>query len=165
MESEQYEPLAVLRLIPRVLKQGRGLAFSNEAAEAFKNQHPIFDKYGYKTLYAISFGFIGLDITYNTWKKKEYGNRIMAYKAADLTAWHGLASLALPGIAVHKVVSTTKNYVTMKQLTSSFARRSPIVAGLVAIPIVVPPIDHGVEWLFDKFIRPLYPSDVQEKLH
>ena len=61
-----------------------------------------------------------------------------------------LLRLCLIGMAINRIVWAAS------RLTAA-GSRVPTVAGLACIPLIVHPIDHGVDWVLTSFLRPLYP--------
>jgi hypothetical protein len=108
---------------------------------------------------------------------------------AEAVVWHGLASLLVPGVAVnrcrwglrcycaqppwqappqhagcltsHRTVWAATRLVTrLPRLPALAARALPAAAGLLAIPLLVPHIDAGVDTWMDRSVRPaLAPSE------
>jgi len=156
------QELALLRFVPRIIRVGRPLAYSNEVAESFKRSHPLFDRFFYPALYGIAFGYIGLDIAYGVYSHRADGTNAMALKLFDSTLFHGLASVYLPGVIIHQAVHHTTTFVKRRGYTN-FMTRSPILVGLGLIPLIVPPIDHGVEFRLSRFVRCHYPPDILKK--
>lgn len=72
--------------------------------------------------------------------------------------------MALPGLAIHQSVKLTKKIVETPKynFTPKIVARSPVAVGLLMIPLIVKPIDHFVDNVMDNYIRPSYPSYVQE---
>ena len=62
--------------------------------------------------------------------------------------WH---SLYLLGLAINRVVWAAS------RLTAA-GSRVPTMAGLACIPLIVHPIDLGVDWVLKSFLRPSYPD-------
>ena len=62
-----------------------------------------------------------------------------------------LLRLCLIGMAINRIVWAAS------RLTAA-GSRVPTVAGLACIPLIVHPIDHGVDWVLTSFLRPLYPD-------
>ena len=55
------------------------------------------------------------------------------------------------GMAINRIVWAAS------RLTAA-GSRVPTVAGLACIPLIVHPIDQGVDWVLTSFLRPLYPD-------
>jgi fission process protein 1 len=72
-------------------------------------------------------------------------------EAADTVAWQGLASVAIPGFVINRVVAVVGRISPAHML-----HWAPTAAGLAAIPFIIRPIDMGVDHLMDALVRPLY---------
>lgn len=62
-----------------------------------------------------------------------------------------LLRLNLLGMAINRVVWAAS------RLTAA-GSRVPTMAGLACIPLIVHPIDLGVDWVLTTFLRPSYPD-------
>lgn len=142
--SEDYHPspiahaFAYVRLYGKVLKP---LAYSNEVGEAIRNVAP-------KLLipaYALSFGYVGLDIAHNVHKYYEqYGWTKPTHDALKYySVWHGTSSLLFPTLVVGQTVHQTQRLVRHPRLNlRPFTRQwAPVITALSIIPFVIGPID------------------------
>ena len=80
----------------------------------------------------------------------------VAAAVADTAAWHGLASLLIPGVLINRIVwasgcvlATCPHLLPWRQV----ARAAPSVAGMSML-VLVPQIDAAVTALFDGHVRP-----------
>jgi fission process protein 1 len=153
----------------------RPMAYSSEVGESTKSLVPKF----YYPLYGLTFGYIFADTAVQVHdlhdnKKfiEKYGHgtwemdMMLAKKATDSLLWHSLASFALPGIAVHKIVkysSKTLKYVKKEfpklAIQSRTIRFAPLIMGLLSIPFIIHPIDHATDFVLDNSVRKIYDSD------
>ena len=64
---------------------------------------------------------------------------------------HGTLLARALGLAINRVVWAAS------RLTAA-GSRVPTMAGLACIPLIVHPIDLGVDWVLTTFLRPSYPD-------
>lgn len=98
-------------------------------------------------------------------------------RGLDTLVWHLLASLILPGMTIHYAVAAATRALEAlpatgpgQRLAETLARGSalgsdaplstvskaiPTLLGLVLIPLIARPIDHGVHALLDATLRPV----------
>jgi hypothetical protein len=72
--------------------------------------------------------------------------------------------MAIPSITIHTGVKMTKAICNGMKMSYRTCRIAPILAGLGMIPFIVGPIDNGVEYFLDTYVRTQYPMDVQGRL-
>jgi fission process protein 1 len=100
----------------------------------------------------VSFGYIASDIFLKTVSAKP---GVQMLTCLDQIAWHGIASLAVPGLLVHQTVHFSRKAV--KNVANIHIRRIlPVALGLGIIPFIVHPIDHYTDLLMDNTLRKLY---------
>jgi fission process protein 1 len=154
--------------------------YANELGESFRPFLPVSvvrASYGVAIIYGLG------DVIDKGWKANEENQiakqsnqpakRSVINEAVDCAIWQGLASVAIPGFTINRVVrlcqvivenpSISKKLSPSKFLIhigSSFGsqdkaaiRWSPTFIGLATIPFIVKPIDHSVHFLMDKTIR------------
>jgi hypothetical protein len=96
-ETHPFEGVAYARFLPRLASMlPRGVAYSNEVGESFRNVIPKPLLYG---SYFMSFGYIGIDTAIKVGQqfdsKTQTFNETARYQAFDTLLWHGTASNAL----------------------------------------------------------------------
>lgn len=127
----------------------RYLGYANEVGEAFRNLVPKSVVLG---TYAISGSYVLADALSKSKieAKEEEGTSVRTF--TDVVIWQGLASVAIPGFTINRLCKGV-GYLC-KSLPSK--QKSVIVtgAGLLAIPFIISPIDHGVDKAMDHGIRP-----------
>lgn len=137
---------------PELLRKGfvRYFGYANEIGEAFK---PLTPKWCYDASYAAAAAYVCADAI---WRGTTASSGKMTNgpitEAADTLVWQGLASVAIPGFVINRVVWCAEKVAPL-------GSRIPTLVGLCAIPVIVEPIDHGVHWLLDRTIRPYYPRE------
>ena len=76
-------------------------------------------------------------------------SRSPVVEAADTLVWQGLASIAIPGFTINRIVWAAVRVAPPPS-------RIPTLAGLAAIPLIVKPIDFAVDKLLDQTVRKLW---------
>ncbi len=157
-DREPFQFMAYFRFV----KFLRPLAYSNELGEAFRHQFPRL----LKPLYGLSFLYIGVDTIVKVADEKP---EKQLDRAIDTLLWHGIASLALPGLAVNQTVKLTKyivensnsniGYKKILQSSKILQRGLPIICGLAIIPFIIKPIDRFTDFFMDNTIRK-YVNDI-----
>jgi len=158
---------AYVRLVLRRVVEIRSLAYTSEVAEAVR---PIVHKYIVAFGYALSFGYVGVDIMLKLHDIKEQSNEVIGYTALDLTLWHSSASIVAPAVTIHTIVNgitkfQNKFIYTSGKIPSRFGKIVPSLIGLMSIPLIIHPIDKLTDVVMDKFIRPFYPIQISHKKH
>jgi len=76
-------------------------------------------------------------------------SRNPAVEAVDTLLWQGLASIALPGVCINRVVWGAARIATSKSVV-------PTLVGLAVIPFIIRPIDGAVDKLMDETVRKMW---------
>lgn len=165
-ESHTGESLAYFRVIAQMLPRIRLAAYASEFGESFRKAQPWL----VKPLYGVSFLYVGTDIVAKTGMHLEKSQQdhvpyMKTIQLADSTIWHATASFALPSLAVHQTVKRSTHLCQYFKAGFRTTRILPVALGLGLIPFIIHPIDHGVDYVFDNWIRTFYPSDVQKNLY
>ncbi|KAF4689399.1 Mitochondrial fission process protein 1 [Perkinsus olseni] len=122
----------------------RLLGYANELGESFKY---LISRPAYLTTYGVAIAYVLAD----TFDKTKRAERRQQWKVAlDTLGWQMLASVAVPGLVINRVVWATRRVMQQRQLTNKLL---PTYLGLACIPLIVTPIDRTVDWLFDNTIR------------
>uniref|UniRef100_A0A7S0LDM7 Mitochondrial fission process protein 1 n=1 Tax=Coccolithus braarudii TaxID=221442 RepID=A0A7S0LDM7_9EUKA len=130
----------------------RYLGYANELGEAF---HPLAPGWCYNASYAVAGTYVCADAAWRARALPADAPRSGALEAADTLLWQSLASVAIPGAVINRIVWAAGKFAPP-------ASRIPTIAGLCAIPLIIKPIDHGVDAALDTFVRPLYPKQKEE---
>ena len=134
----------------------RYMGYANELGEAFRPNFPkmVLPSYG------VSFTYVFLDAYDKAGKANEKtngDNMAIAEAAVDTLLWQSFASVIIPGFVIHKLVDiSTAGTKKMPKLPPVLKRWGPTAVGLLAIPLIIHPIDHFVDWTMDRSIRPLF---------
>jgi len=73
----------------------------------------------------------------------------------DALGWQLAASVIIPGFTIHQVCHYSGIGLSKTIPKVPLPRRQLMVSaiGLATIPFIIHPIDHAVDWVFDKFPR------------
>ena len=139
----------------------RYLGYANEVGESFRYILPGFVKWSY----AISFGYCAADSfdksskLYLSYDKPEcpirftpQNKRVWA-TATDVLVWQSFASVLIPGLVINRVVAMTKFLKASFKFTPVIHKWLPTAVGLLSIPFIVKPIDHGVDYAMNNTLR------------
>ena len=75
----------------------------------------------------------------------------------DTLVWQGLASVAIPGFTINRICWASGKLLQASTSLPSTARKWTVTAiGLGAIPFIIKPIDHSVDWMLDNSLRKWY---------
>ena len=128
----------------------RYLGYTNEVGEAFRN---LVHRAAVRATYLVSASYVLADASSKA--RQEYalpegGKPVRTF--TDVLIWQGLASVAIPGFTINRVCWAVGKAVG----SLSPKTRSVVVtgSGLLAIPFIIKPIDHGVDLLMEKGLRP-----------
>eukprot|EP00965_Chrysotila_dentata_P120518 3985495-Pleurochrysis_carterae.AAC.3 len=132
------------------MRQGavRYLGYANEVGEAFK---PLVHHRVVTASYVVAGAYVTTDAAWRAAHTTEASPRSPLVEAVDTFAWQSLASVMTPGAVINRLV-----WATGKVAPSG--SKLPTVVGLAAIPLIIRPIDHGVDLLFNKTIRTIYST-------
>jgi len=134
------------------LREGpvRLLGYANELGESFK---PLASRAAYLSSYGVAGAYVLSD---SAWRgTRPPAGRSGVVESVDTLLWQGLASVAIPGFVINRVVWAV-GYASVGRAPTSVRTWLPTVAGIACIPFIVKPIDHGVDFVMDRFVRPIY---------
>jgi len=140
---------------PDALRQGpvRLLGYANEVGEAFR---PLVPRWAVAASYGVAGAYVSADAGWRSMMPPPGHSPIV--EAVDTVLWQGLASVAIPGFVINRIV-----HVAGRLSPASIVRWSPTAAGLASIPLIIKPIDHGVDELMDKVVRPFINAGAPQK--
>jgi len=160
----------------------RYAGYANEVGESFRYQFPRL----VLPTYAVSFGYCFADAAstgYSTYcnysseddcpssssttttsqKQQQPSRQDLKYAATtgaflDTLLWQSLASVAVPGATINLLVRAARFAVPRSPvaLPVVVAQWLPTAVGLGSIPVIVHPIDQGVDLLLDSSVRQYY---------
>ena len=128
----------------------RLLGYANEVGESFR---PIVSRAAVLSSYGVAGTYVVADAW---WRARATGNM---GEAVDTLIWQGLASVAIPGYFINRVV-----WATGRMCPPHLRATLPTALGLACIPFIVKPIDHGVDGFMNQCVRPLYSKEVRKHM-
>lgn len=145
----QSDTLADVNALERErLREGpvRLLGYANEAGESFR---PLVPRWVVGASYAVAGAYCTCDAAWRATIPPR--GRSAAVEAGDTLLWQGLASVAIPGAVINRIVWAVSMLPTPPRTRAWL----PTVTGLSCIPLIVKPIDHCVDGLME-CLRPWY---------
>ena len=147
--------LAVLaRKSNYVMKLARPTAYASEVGESFR---PLASTLFVNTMYGISFGYVGLDVGFKGYHCKQEGGNTqqIKYLCMDQLLWHSMASLAFPGLTIHRIVHFSVKKIQPKLMLKNkkLGRFTPLIVGIGSIPFIIKPIDFVTDAIMDNTFR------------
>ena len=149
----------------------RYLGYANEVGESFRYQFPRF----VAPSYVVSFGYCLADAATSGKKAYDYArsehntnnaatNNSVVDNAAiidslvsttDTLLWQSLASVAIPGFAINRIVKASRFALAKSPVVVPIAVATwlPTVVGLGSIPWIIHPIDEFVDAAMDNTFR------------
>ena len=153
-ESETKKDYDIFRDSPL-----RYLGYANEVGESFRYQFPKL----VTPSYALAFSYCLADAAtsgYDTYDQARKAGSSTAVREStistlDTLLWQSLASVAIPGAAINVVVKACRSVIKRSPnvLPVTIATWLPTTVGLTSIPIIIKPIDEGVDLLMDSTFR------------
>jgi fission process protein 1 len=133
---------------PDRLREGlvRYLGYANEVGESFR---PLVPRTAVNASYGVAGVYVAADAAWRGGIPPP--GRSSFVEACDTLLWQGLASVAVPGFVINRVV-----WAVGRVGPPQFRAWLPTAAGLCSIPLIIRPIDHGIDVLMDTLVRPLY---------
>ena len=146
----------------RSITNVRALAYTSEIGEASR---PIVPKGIVNLAYGLSFGYVFADMAVKIHDVQTQGQEQMLWTGIDSGIFHTSASIVTPAVVIHSIVKFAGKIQTKilnsKNITGhKYMKFIPSIIGLVSIPFIIHPIDHGTEYIMDHTIRPYYPVKV-----
>ncbi|XP_074062442.1 mitochondrial fission process protein 1 [Macrotis lagotis] len=143
----------------------RYLGYANEVGEAFRAIVPtsmVWLSYGVASSYVVA-DAVDKGKKAGAAPSPESGRTTkMAVAVVDTFVWQALASVAIPGFTINRLCAASLYILSRATKWPLAARKWTTTAlGLMAIPIIIHPIDRSVDFLMDSSLRKIYPS--QEK--
>jgi fission process protein 1 len=142
----------------------RYLGYANEVGESFRYQFPGL----VRPSYVVAFGYCCADAVSTGWtvynkidNSEHVGSALDArnhntlHATVDTLLWQSLASVMLPGATINMVVKASRLIVQKSPLAVPVlvSQWLPTAMGLGSIPLIVQPIDNGVDYILDRSTR------------
>uniref|UniRef100_A0A069DNA2 Mitochondrial fission process protein 1 n=1 Tax=Panstrongylus megistus TaxID=65343 RepID=A0A069DNA2_9HEMI len=136
----------------------RYLGYSNEVGESFRS---VMDVKWVWLSYGVASAYVLADTISKSSAARRHSieaKNINALKTGiDVLLWQGFASVAIPGFVINRICAGT-NYILKRTPMKRNRKWLVVGAGLSAIPFIIKPIDHFVDYAMNKTIRPLLHS-------
>ena len=136
----------------------RYMGYANEVGEALR---PIVSRLTANGSYGVAGVYVLADAVDKGMKAhtKTAGSApAVAAEVADALLWQGTASVAIPGLAIHQIVTHSARIPALAASSSPMlVRWAPTALGLAVIPLIIHPIDTGVTWIMDRTLRSWIP--------
>lgn len=142
----------------------RYLGYANEVGESFRYQYPKL----VGPSYILAFGYVFADAMnsgYVAYQKDNRTTERMSPSASvpltsivstvDTLIWQTLASVLIPGATINGIVRVARFAVsrTPAAIPVTISTWGPTAVGLGSIPVIIHPIDHGVDIFMDSTYR------------
>jgi hypothetical protein len=138
----------------------RYMGYANEVGESFRYQFPKF----VVPSYVLSFGYCLADAAmsgrkaYNDAQNHGAANNThssVAIATVDTLVWQSLASVLIPGATINTIVKSSRWALASspRPLPSPVVTWLPTAIGLGSIPLIIHPIDEGVDWFMEQTFR------------
>lgn len=136
------------------LREGavRFLGYANEVGESFR---PLVPRWCVNGTYVVASGYVLADAGWRAYTLPESAPHSRVVEATDTLLWQSLASVMIPGFTINRIVWAAEKAVARA------GSKIPTVVGLASIPLIIKPIDHGVDALLDCTLRTLYPKKTE----
>jgi fission process protein 1 len=143
----------------------RLMSYTSELVEAGR---PVLLKSLVWVGYGVSIVYVLGDVAVKVNDVKNRGTDVMKYTALDAGLWHTSASLVVPAVTIHGIVggvSRFQGYLANSRKIGlpKFFKFVPTVVGLLSIPLIIHPIDHGTDYVMNRFVRPIYSDRLEKK--
>jgi len=137
-------------------KAQKVLLYTSDLGESSR---PLISHHTVEALHFVTFAYIVGDVTYNAYHEyKQGGNTNEIAKVATRTfVFQTLASIVLPGAAIHHAMEFTERRIQTMTMNARAHRFAPVIIGLSLIP-VLPLIDHPLERAIEKVFDWVWPS-------
>jgi len=136
----------------------RYLGYANEVGESFRALvHVNWVRFSYvvaSTYVCADAASKGNDVSKKTWPNESERKTRIFCAVIDTLFWQGLASVAIPGFTINRICFLSN--IVLRRVTKlpPATRKWTVTAiGLSAIPFIIHPIDHSVDWMLDRSLR------------
>jgi len=139
------------RAVQAFLTKGRLVAYTSDVGESVR---PVVPSYLVRLCYGLTWGYVGVDVAYNTFEEQQKGSppEIIARTAIHATTFQVIASVGVPAFLIHQAVHLAQ--VALKNMPPGpVLRWGPSLFGLALIPLlpyVDEPIEHVIDMGFEK---------------
>ena len=137
------------RYVMTALAYSRPLAYASEVGESMRKVMPRM----VTPLYALSIGYVGLDIVIKRMSTKGKPSDYRKYYTLDLSLWHLGASILFPAITINRFVHGLTWVFNKANVSNKVAVFGPAIAAICLIPFIVHPLDHATDHIMDHTFR------------
>ncbi|KFO23643.1 Mitochondrial fission process protein 1 [Fukomys damarensis] len=139
-----------------------GGRYANEVGEAFRSLVPravVWLSYGVSSSYVLADAIDkGKKAGEVPGPEASRSSRVTV-AVVDTFVWQALASVAIPGFTINRVCAASLHVLgTATRWPLAVRKWTTTALGLLAIPVIIHPIDRSVDFLLDSSLRKLYPS-------
>ncbi len=138
---------AKLARAPELSHNGITLHLVRMCSQAFR---PLVARWIVGATYGVAGTYVAADAVWRA--SVPPPGRSGALECVDTFVWQTLASVAIPGAVINRTVWAAGKIPAPRRLGGVL----PTAIGLASIPFIVKPIDHGVDTLMERWVRPLY---------
>jgi fission process protein 1 len=136
------------------------MGYANAVGESFRYQFPKFVVPSYVLLFGYCFADAATSgrKAYNDAQNKGATKNIhaaVAIATTDTLIWHSLASVLIPEVTINAIVKASRWTVSSPPhaLPPLVVMWLPTAAWLGSIPLIIHPIDKGVDWFMEHTFR------------
>ncbi|EHA99058.1 Mitochondrial 18 kDa protein [Heterocephalus glaber] len=141
----------------------RYLGYANEVGEAFRSLVPravVWLSYGVSSSYVLADAIDKGKKAREVSSPEASRSTRVTVAVVDTFMWQALASVAIPGFTINRICATSLYVLgTATRWPVAVCKWTTTTLGLLAIPIIIHPIDRSVDFLLDSSLRKLYPSE------
>jgi mitochondrial fission process protein 1 len=105
--------------------------------------------------YVVAIGYVFAD-TYDKsvkeFKRSQNYSKCLIV-AGDVVIWQIAASVAIPGFTINRICWAVGKGIKAAKFKHKFGKWLPTIIGLMSIPLIIHPIDSGVDFLMDESYR------------
>ncbi|EIW68727.1 hypothetical protein TREMEDRAFT_44548 [Tremella mesenterica DSM 1558] len=167
---------AYLRRIRDIARAGsRYTAYTSDIGEAFR---PVVPPYLVTLAYGVSWAYLIGDVSFTTYKSSRLGPTPieaanmseptrLALVAVKRSVFQSVASMALPAFTIHTAVKYASRSLA-KSGNVTMRRWGPTAVGIGLVPALPymfdEPVEHVVDWGFDKLEERWFRSGLKSKV-
>lgn len=128
------------------------LGYTNELGESFR---PLIKKSYVHASYGIAVAYVFADTFDKSYKSYQKDQSLVksAKVGGDVVIWQLLASVMIPGFTINRICWSVKKGLKLAKFNHPIAKWIPTITGLLSIPLIIHPIDKGVDILMDETYR------------
>lgn len=148
----------------------RYLGYANEVGESFRALvHVNWVRFSY----VVSSSYVcadaaskGREMSQREWPDEKTKRNKVTYAVIDTMIWQGLASVAIPGFTINRICFLSNILLQKTTSLPAVTRKWTVTAiGLAAIPFIIKPIDHSVDWFMENTLRKWSGTSMESHSH